>query len=291
MADLRLGATDIKKIYRGDTESKKLYLGAELIWTAITSSDFDLDSANGVPIGITWDGIYFRVLNRSDYNIYTYDSAGAYQSAQDLDLGSFVQNATNLEWDGTYFRVLDRLPRRVLTYDASGIYSPAQSFTMSDSNGNPYGITWDGTYFRVTDFTDDKVYTYNAAGIYQSAQDFDLDSENGSPNGIAWDGTYYRVAELHRRQGLHVQRLWRVSVRAGFQPDGWQTTDARGIDLGRDILSGLSTSRPQTTRCSPTIRERRLRGRYAMTYRPQSRDYSSQMVLNELANTRLLSAP
>ena len=38
MADLRLGATDINKVYLGSTALRKLYLGADLIWQGLTSS-------------------------------------------------------------------------------------------------------------------------------------------------------------------------------------------------------------------------------------------------------------
>ena len=84
--------------------------------------DFNLAAANGNPSGITWDGLYFRVVDRIDDKIYTYAAAGVYQSALDFDLASANGNASGITWDGLYFRVGDASDDKVYAYDAQGMY-------------------------------------------------------------------------------------------------------------------------------------------------------------------------
>ena len=161
----------------------------------VAAADFDLASGNDDGRGIDWDGTYFRVVDRTDDKVYSYNSGGSHVASADFDLASGNDDGRGIDWDGTYFRVVDRTDDKVYSYNSGGIHVASADFGLAIGNDHPSGIDWDCTYFRVADYFDDKVYSYNSGGIHVAAADFDLASGNDDGRGIDWDGTYFRVAD------------------------------------------------------------------------------------------------
>ena len=172
-------------------------LGLSVVFAAVgdhvSSEDFSLAGANGDPLGITWDGSKFRVVDDGDDWIYAYSSSGTYISGDSFSLAAANDDPTGITWDGSYLRVTDDVDGKVYTYTSSGTHASSQDFALS--NGDPQGITWDGIYLRVVDRAADRVYTYTSSGTYTSGEDFDLATGNDYPYGIAWDGVYLRVTD------------------------------------------------------------------------------------------------
>ena len=152
-------------------------------------------SGNGDPLGITWDGTYFWVVDVTDDEVYKYNSNGTYASFSFDTAASGNGNPRGITWDGTYFWVVDLTDKEVYKYNTNGTYASFSFDTATSGNGNPRGITWDGTYFWVVDLTDKEVYKYNSHVTYASFSFDTAASGNGGPLGITWDGTYFWVMD------------------------------------------------------------------------------------------------
>ena len=89
MTPILVGSTNKKKVYDGSTALKKLYLGADLIWQGLTSSDFDLATGptprtHGNRRGTGRISGWWMI---ADDKIYTRTTRTArYQSTQDFNL-------------------------------------------------------------------------------------------------------------------------------------------------------------------------------------------------------------
>ena len=68
---------------------------------------FNLDSANSDPVGVTWTGSYFMVLDATDDKVYAYTATGSRASSQDFNLTSGNSNATGITRGLSYFYVVD----------------------------------------------------------------------------------------------------------------------------------------------------------------------------------------
>ena len=209
----------------------------------VSAQDFNLDSDNGNPSRIAWDGTYHRVVDNSDGKVYSYDSSGTYVSGQDFNLDSANALPAGITWDGTYHRVVDLTDAKVYSYNASGTYVSSADFNLDAANATPIGIAWDGTYYRVVDSGDDKVFSYNSAGTYVSGQDFNLHSDNTNINGMTWDGGHYRVLDRtdgkvysYNSSGSHVSSadFNLDSAHSSAMGIGWDDTYIRVADSGTD---------------------------------------------------------
>ena len=69
---------------------------------------FNLASDNDDPEGITWDGTYWRVVDREDRRVYTHDAGGVRVSAVELSLTGANADAHGMTWDGTHCFVEDQ---------------------------------------------------------------------------------------------------------------------------------------------------------------------------------------
>jgi len=163
-------------------------------------------SSSITPQGITWDNTYYRVVDANGNKVYSYDSSGVHQSAQDFDLTSENTNPTGITWDGTYYRVIDGTANKIYTYNSSGSYVggeiPELDLDLVGDNTNASGITLDSgrtqdlNYFRILDEVDRKLYRYDLTSkSYNPSVDINLLSDNNNSRGIVWDGTYYRIVD------------------------------------------------------------------------------------------------
>ena len=149
---------------------------------------FNLDSANSNPVGITWTGTYFMVVDSTDDKVYAYTATGSRASSQDFNLTSGNSNPTGITRGLNYFYVVDSGDDRVYRYNHSGTYSTR--FALISANSSPVGIAYGGgtpgntAYLWVVDGSDDKVYRYSLSGSYSSSNSFALTSSNSDPSGI-----------------------------------------------------------------------------------------------------------
>ena len=146
-------------------------------------------SGNGDPLGITWDGTYFWVVDVTDDEVYKYNSNGTYASFSFDTATSGNGNPRGITWDGTYFWVVDLTDKEVYKYNSNGTYASFSFDTAASGNGGPLGITWDGTYFWVMDEDDDEVYQYGGgtSGTPVSGEDGGQ-SMFGSPTPLVANG-------------------------------------------------------------------------------------------------------
>ena len=146
-------------------------------------------SGNGDPLGITWDGTYFWVVDVTDDEVYKYNSDGTDASFSFDTATSGNGNPRGITWDGTYFWVVDLTDKEVYKYNSNGTYASFSFDTAASGNGGPLGITWDGTYFWVMDEDDDEVYQYGGgtSGTPVSGEDGGQ-SMFGSPTPLVANG-------------------------------------------------------------------------------------------------------
>ena len=163
------------------------------VYTA--SENFTLTSSNRNPVGIAWDGSYFRVADNPDDKVYAYTSDGVYTASENFNMVGVNGYPIGITWDGAYLRVLDSEDDKVYAYSSTGTYVQSASFDLDPANADASGITWDGAYLRVVDSIDDKVYAYTSDGVYTASENFNLDGDNVDPRGITWDGAYLRVVD------------------------------------------------------------------------------------------------
>ena len=159
------------------------------------ASDFDLDSDNGSPEGITFANDRLFVVDRIDDKVYAYQSSGQRDSASDFDLDSDNSYPEGITFANNRFYVVDLLDDNVYAYQSSGQRDSASDFDLDSDNGSPEGITFANDRFFVVDRFDDKVYAYQSSGQRDSASDFDLDSDNGNAEGITFANDRFFVVD------------------------------------------------------------------------------------------------
>ena len=227
--------------------------------------DFDLTPGNSSPVGFTWDGTYYRVLD-SNRNVYAYEADGAYvpsriftlpaRTSNPGDIASITLRSYNgITWDGSKFLVAGRwqltfaFPPYVLynaladAYDSSG--APASGdFSIGTGDSYPGGITWNGSRYAVVDRATDRV-TVRLGGS------FDLTAANSAPRGITWDGTYYRVVDIsddkvytYNSSGDYVPSADFDLTAANSSPTGitWDGTYYRVVDISDDKVYTYNSS-------------------------------------------------
>ena len=157
-----------------------------------SGENFDLESANGDPRGITYANGRFYVMDWRDDKVYAYTATGQRDAASDFDLYAANFSAEGITYANGRFYVVHVGDEKVYAYTASGQRDAASDFGLTRTN--PRGITYANGRFYVVDAGDDKVYAYTASGQRDAASDFDPQSANGDPRGITYaNGRFYVV--------------------------------------------------------------------------------------------------
>ena len=204
----------------------------------VPDADFNLNSLNSQPTGITFDGTYFQVANGNigfdADDSYRYDYEGAVYASYPLETcGLGGSNVRGFTWDGTYIRMVDQSEDEVCAFGTGGVRLTSGDFDLVSDNDDAEGIAFDGTHFWVVDDGDDKVYAYTEAGVYVSSKTFDLASANDRATGVTWDGGYLRVVDVsadkvfsYTTDGTHAPGQDFELVAANSSPQGITYDDA-----------------------------------------------------------------
>ena len=188
-----------------------------------STSDFDLDSANANPTGITFGNNKFWVADATDNKVYAYNADGSRDTASDFDLDSANANPTGITFGNNKFWVINTISlagNRVYAYNADGSRDTASDFDLDSINTSPVGITFGNNKFWVVDSSDNKVYAYNADGSRDDdASDFDLDSANANPTGITFGNNKFWVVDSSDNKVY------------AYNADGSRDDDASDFDL------------------------------------------------------------
>ena len=154
--------------------------------TRVDTSDFDLDSQNTNPRGITAANDKIYVADLSD-DVYVYDPAddGSRVTSLDFELASKNGSPSGMtELDGKFY-VVDDVRDKIYVYNSDGTRDNARSdINLNFANEHPTGIAAHEGDLWVVDNDDSIVYVYNTLGSYVATSNFDLDAENSSPQGI-----------------------------------------------------------------------------------------------------------
>jgi len=189
--------------------------------------------------GMTSNGTYIWITNRSTNYIYRYFTNGTYNSAFSALAGAGIGSYENFLWVGgpgtdvykyfanngtytgeTWSTAGETTDIRGITtngtfiwvnqgsdgtdvdkYFMNGTYTQ-DSFSTSDI-GAPMGMANNGTYIWITDITNDEVYKYYINGTYTQDHWDTAGSGNNQPNGIALNETFYWVVD-HTDKEVHV---------------------------------------------------------------------------------------
>ena len=244
-----------------------------------------LTSSNGDRRGIallpgTGNSPRFLVVDRSDRQVYRYDSAGNFIGTFDLvsgnadargittdgssiwivdgsddevyeysltgaSIGGFNltpdnKDGTGIATDGSSVWIVDADDRRVYEYTTSGAL--AGSFPLDSSNSNARGIATDGSTIWVVDRSDDEVYKYDVNG--PSLGGFDLESGNKDPEGITTDGVNIWVVDDDKN--IYTYYALDGSYRTWLDMDGAPPPGGSVLfnyDVDRDNNPGLEVER------------------------------------------------
>lgn len=158
--------------------------------TSYRDNWFDLSGEGNEPLGITWDGTHFWVVDDSITEVSQYSNVGVYTDVH-FDVGSQDIYPMGLVWDGTYFWMVGLNTEEVYQYTSAGVYTSVH-FVVGVQDIEPMGITWDGSYFWVVGKNTAEVYQYTVEGVYTNTH-FDVGSQDNNPSDITWDGTHFWV--------------------------------------------------------------------------------------------------
>ena len=161
-----------------------------------------LDNANTNSRGLAVvPGGDLYVVDRSDDQVYRYDSSGALVSTFGLADGNGDPEGNTT--DGSSIWVVDDAARDVFKYSLSG--SPLGAFSLDPANGDPEGVATDGSSIWVADKGDKAVYRYDTSGSLlgtfaldgsdddDHSDDDDSHDDNKDPAGITTNGTHIWV--------------------------------------------------------------------------------------------------
>ena len=156
-------------------------------------SEFDLDSDNANPDGITAYDDKLWVLDSTNSKVYAYNADGTRSADDDFDLDADNVSAFGITAFNGKFWIADGSDSKVYAYNADGTRSADDDFDLDIFFITATGITYYDNRFWVVDNIFNKVYAYNAADGTRSADDdFDLDTANDVPNGItAYDDKFW----------------------------------------------------------------------------------------------------
>ena len=161
------------------------------------ASVFELDAANGSPVGIAHANDVLYVVDGTDDKMYAYTTSGTRDADSDFDLDSANGSPSGVAFANDRFRVVDSTDDKVYAYRLSGERDAASDFDLAAVNGSPRGIAATDDGLRVVDWVDETVYAYRLSGERDPEADFDLAAPNRFPEGIARaSGLLYVVDSL-----------------------------------------------------------------------------------------------
>ena len=196
------------------------------------------------PSGITWDGSFFYVCDRT-YNVglvYKYNSAGVYQSTSFTSTGT---ENNGLTWDGTYFYMGDSGAGVVHRYNSSWALQSGWSIPYV---AGVVGVAVIGTtcyvYVQSSAGQPDvvRVYTITSSGGTLSTTFATNPQIQGQPQDLTTDGTYLYaisrtgVAFQYTTSGVYTGSTFSVN------PLSSSTTDFGGVTFkGTELYSTNAT--------------------------------------------------
>ena len=156
---------------------------------------FPLTGTNGNPSGIAFSGSSLLILDKVDFKVYRYNTAGGPQGSFDVVTPS--DSLEGITTDGASIWILNVDSGgngAVFRYSSSGT-AQAVSFPLAAENSAPAGITTDGREFWVLDDNGGNglVFRYNLAGT-PFGEPFSV-APVSQAGGIATDGTNIWVAD------------------------------------------------------------------------------------------------
>ncbi len=165
----------------------------ELVWHADAFRDmvdeppapFDLDAANGDPVGIGHaDGLLY-VPDAVDGKVYVYTTEGERRADDDFELDEDNDEPTGIAHADGRLYVVDHEDAKVYAYRVPGGRDSGSDFELDEDNDRPEGMTHaDGRFHVVDDFGD--VFAYGPAGDRDPEADFELDPSSLFPAGITY---------------------------------------------------------------------------------------------------------
>ena len=171
--------------------------------TALGERDFDVDDANGSPVGLAYGRGHFYVVDASDLKVYAYDAFGERAAALDFDLAASNTMPAGITLGSDRFYVVDEdefldehAPRTVFVYDAAGQHLPDATIDVDATVREPLGIAYFNDRLFLADAWTDTVYAYRASGERDADADFLLTFDNGSPRGIAYGNGRFFVVDI-----------------------------------------------------------------------------------------------
>jgi hypothetical protein len=153
-----------------------------MIGGVYTGFHFDTSSHGGSSRGLTTDGTYIWISDRSTEEVYKYGMDGTYISNFSTSLKTSTGDGICVY--GDYLYISDR--GYVFKYSKAGVWQ--QTFDVSAQIASPVGISTDGTNFWICEAADKEVYKYSMDFVY-TTNHFDISSQ-GEGNGLTTDGTY-----------------------------------------------------------------------------------------------------
>ena len=179
----------------------------ESVWHADASRDmvgeppapFDLDAANGDPVGIGHaDGLLY-VPDVVDGKVYVYTTEGERRADADFTLDADNDDPTGIAHADGRLYVVDDEDAKVYAYRISGGRDAGSDFELDEDNERPEGMTHaDGRFHVVDDFGD--VFAYRPGGTRDPDADFELDPSNLFPAGITHaEGRFFVVDWLDEK--------------------------------------------------------------------------------------------
>ncbi len=154
-----------------------------------TGVHFECITEAAAPSGITFDGTYLYICDRTTDEVYQYTTAGVYTGVH-WDVSGEDSSPFGLCWDGTFFWMAGGTNETMFKYTAAGVYTTV-SIDVSVKIQALDGIGWDGTHLlgMGTLFSGKDVAKYTQAGVWVS----EFDTINALPKGLGWDEVHYWI--------------------------------------------------------------------------------------------------
>ena len=165
-----------------------------MVWSRVAANDFQLDSNDVGPRGITsFTGAVSRlyVIN-SNRNMSIYRLTGSY-AAQPIAAASANTDPTGIVLSNLIFYIADSAGHKVYVYNSG--FSTTGNFPLDAANTDPVGIAAYGGRLFIPDATALKVFAYELDGTRVPDRDFPLSAINPSPTGMAHTGTRFLVLD------------------------------------------------------------------------------------------------
>lgn len=159
-------------------------------------SNFDIEEIIGTSAisDITYNGIFFYVLNQTTGIVYVFNPQGEY--AFEFSVLAEDATPTGITSNGTDIWVLGGTNDTMYKYKEDGAYTNVSWDVTNGTSGlvTPQACTWDGTFFYIACDTTDKIAQFDSTGVYTSAtNDIAIGSEEPTVTGLTSDGTFLYV--------------------------------------------------------------------------------------------------